>query len=249
MEWDSDDMTDTDDSEWEDPDERENRLWVEQNNLDLIEGMTLMTYTPPPRKNRRRRYDDRVKYVPEIQESTSRTSEMGFQTEEESPHLEPAVQPRMNADEDIPSCRDKKDNYGRQGRAGSVADFSSSERSKLFNRPVTESVTARAGSDADFPSDEHSENFDRPVTARAGSDTDFPSGEHSEFFDRLVTESVTARAVDTEEILVMNVSTVTTEQSELREMVLGETDTRDIPVYKEDCTDREQAHVGTVAVG
>ena len=27
-----------------------------------------------------------------------------------------------------------------------------------------------------------------------------------------------------------------TQQSELREMVLGETDTRDIPVYKEDCT-------------
>ena len=107
----------------------------------------------------------------------------------------------------------KKDNYRRQGQAGS---------------------------DSDFPSDEHSENFDRPVTesvtARAGSDTDFPSGEHLEFFDRPVTESVTARAVDTEEILVMNVSTVITEQSELREMVLGETDTRDIPVYKEDCT-------------
>ena len=62
-----------------------------------------MTYTPPPRKNRRRRYEDRVKYGPEIQESTSRTSEMGFQTDEESPHSEPAVQPRTDADEDIPS--------------------------------------------------------------------------------------------------------------------------------------------------
>ena len=66
MEWDSDDMTDSEDSEWEDPDERENRLWVEQYNYDLIEGMTLMTYTPPPRKNRRRRYEDNVK--PEVQE-------------------------------------------------------------------------------------------------------------------------------------------------------------------------------------
>ena len=45
MEWDSDDMTDSEDSEWEDPDERENRLWVERYNYDLIEGMTLMTYT------------------------------------------------------------------------------------------------------------------------------------------------------------------------------------------------------------
>ena len=60
MEWGSDDMTDTDDSEWEDPDERENRLYVEHYNLDLIEGITPLTYTPPPRKNRRRRYEDRV---------------------------------------------------------------------------------------------------------------------------------------------------------------------------------------------
>ena len=167
MEWDSDVMTNTDDSEY---------------NFDLIEGVTLMTYNPPPRKNQRRRYEDRVKYGPEIQESTRRTSELGFQTDEESPNSELAVQPGMVADEDIPSGRDKKDNHGRQGRAGSDADVSSDERSDLFDRPVTESVTAWAGSDSHFPSDEHSENFDRPVTeamtAWAGSATDFPSGEH-----------------------------------------------------------------------
>ena len=72
--------------------------------------------------------------------------------------------------------------------------------------------------------------------AQAVSDTDFPSGEHSEFVDRPVTASVTARAADTEEILVMNVSTVVTKQSELREMVLGETDKRGIPVYSVVCT-------------
>ena len=171
MEWDSDDMTDADDLEWEDPDERENRLWVERYNFDLIEGMTLMTYTPLPRKNRRRRYEDRVKYGPEIQESTSRTSEMGFHTDEESPHSEPAVQPRTGADEYIPSGRDTKDNYGRQGLAGSDADFSSGERSELFDRPVTESVTARAGSDSHFTSDEHSENFDRPTGDGVGDGT------------------------------------------------------------------------------
>ena len=101
-------------------------------------------------------------------------------------------------------------------------------------------MTARARSDTDFPSREHSELFSRlvteSVTARAGSDTDFPSREHSEFVDRPVTESVTARAADTEEILVMNVSTVATEQSELREMVLGETDKRGIPAYSVECT-------------
>ena len=125
-------------------------------------------------------------------------------------------------------------------RAGSDMYFPSDEHSEFFDRPVTESVTARTGSDADFPGGEHSELFGRPVaesvTARAGSDTDFPSGEHSEFFDRLVTELVTARAADTEKILVMNVSTVATEQSEIREMVLGETDERGIPVYCIECT-------------
>ena len=191
---------------------------------------------------------------------------MGFQTEEESPQLEPALQLRTDADEDIPSCRDMKDNYGPQKRAGSDTYIPSGEHSEFFDRPVTESVTARSGSDTDFPSGEHSKFFDRPVTesvtaragsdtyfhsdeyseffgrpvaesvtARAGSDTDFPSGEHSEFFDRPVTELVTARAADTEQILVMNVSTVTTEQSELREMVLGETDKRGIPVYSIEC--------------
>ena len=40
MEWGSEDMTDTDDSEWEDPDEREKRLYAEYYNFDLIEGMT-----------------------------------------------------------------------------------------------------------------------------------------------------------------------------------------------------------------
>ena len=156
MEWDSDDMTDSEDSEWEDPVERKNRLWVEQYNYDLIEGMTLMTYTPPPRKNRRRGYEDNVKYAPEVQESNCRTSEMGFQTEEESPHLEPALQPRTDADEDIPSCRDKKDNYGPQKRAGSDKYFPSGEYSEFFDRPVTESVPAWAGSDTDFPSGEDS---------------------------------------------------------------------------------------------
>ena len=53
-----------------------------------------MTYTPPTRKKRRRRYEDKVKYAPEVQESNCCTSEMGFRTEEESPQLEPAVQPR-----------------------------------------------------------------------------------------------------------------------------------------------------------
>ena len=83
----------TDDSEWEDPDERENRLYVERYNFDLFEGMAPLTFTPPPQKNRRRRYEVRVKNGPEIQESTGRTSELAFQTDEESPNSELTVQP------------------------------------------------------------------------------------------------------------------------------------------------------------
>ena len=92
MEWDSEDMTDTDDSEWKYPDEREKRLHVEHYNFYLLEGMTHLTYTPPTRKNRRRRYEDRGKYGPDLRDSTSCTGELGVQTNEESPNSEPTVQ-------------------------------------------------------------------------------------------------------------------------------------------------------------
>ena len=166
MEWGSDDMTETDDSECEDPDERANRLYVESYNFDLFEGMTPLTYTPPPppRKNRRRRYEVLKKNGPEIEESISGTSDRGFQTDEESPNSEPTVQAGTVVDEDIPTVWDKKDNRGRQRRTGSDKDISSDEDSKLFDRPVTESVTAWAGSDTDYPSGEHLEFCNRPVT-------------------------------------------------------------------------------------
>ena len=181
--------------------------------IDLSEGMTPKTYTPPLRKNRRRRYEVQKNNGPDIKKSISGTSDQGFQTDEESPKSELTVQLRMVADEDIPTVRDKKDNRGRRRRTGSDKDISSDEDSNLFDRPVTESATAWAG-----------------------SDTDHPSGEHLKFCNRPVTESVMARAADTEEPLVMNVSTVTIELSQLRTSVWGETDTSDIPVYKECCT-------------
>ena len=55
MEWGSDDMTETDDSEYEGSIDRANRLYVESYNYDLSEGMTPKTYNPPLRRNRRRR--------------------------------------------------------------------------------------------------------------------------------------------------------------------------------------------------
>ena len=68
MEWNYDDLSDSEDSEWEDPGQRSIRLSVERYSLDLFEGMTPMTYTPPPRKPRRKGYENNVKYSPEVQE-------------------------------------------------------------------------------------------------------------------------------------------------------------------------------------
>ena len=82
----------------------------------------------------------------------------------------------------------------------------------------------------------------------AGSDTDFPNGEYSEFVDRPVTKSVTARTADTENILVMDVSTVATENSELRTIASGETDKRGIPVYSVECTP-ESRHPEKISAG
>ena len=72
--WNYDDLSDSEDSEWEDPDQRSIRLSVEHYNLDLFEGMTPMTYTPPPRKNRRKGYEDNEQMLEEIR----RINEMGF---------------------------------------------------------------------------------------------------------------------------------------------------------------------------
>ena len=164
---------------------------------------------------------------------------------------------RARSDTDFPSDEHSKF-FGRPvtesvtARAGSDTNFHSEEHSEFFGRPVTESVMSRAGSDTDFPRDKHSEFFGRPVTesvtAQAGSDTDYTKGEYSEFDNQPVTKSVTARAADTEKILVLNVSTVATENSELRTIVSGETDKRGIAVYSVECTP-ESRHPEKISAG
>ena len=114
----------------------------------------------------------------------------GHSSQGTSEPITPALQPTTDADDDIPSCRDKKENYGPQ---------------------------KRARSDTDFPS----------ITPANSN-----CGEYSERFDRPVMESVTARVTDTDKTLVMSMSTVVIEQSELREMVLCETDKWDTPVNR-----------------
>ena len=141
----SEDMTETDDSEYEGLIDRTNRLYLETYNYDLPERMTPKTYTPPLRKNRRRMYEVRKKNETKIEESISVTSDRGFQTDEESPKSEPTVQPMTVDDEDIPTVGDRKDNRGRRTRIGSDKDISSDTDSNLLDRLVTESATAWAG--------------------------------------------------------------------------------------------------------
>ena len=126
------------------------------------------------------------------------------------------VQPRTVADNVTRTVRDMTDNRGRRSRAGSENDITSDENSNLFDRPVTELATAWAGIETDSLSEEHVKCCEQPVT-----------------------ESMTARVPDTEEPLVMRVSTITMELSELGTSACSETDISDIPVFKE-CVIRER---------
>ena len=76
---------------------------MESYNYDLSEGMTPKTYNPPLQRNRRRRYEVRKKNEVEVEESIFVTSDRVFQADKESPKLEPTVQARTVADEDIPN--------------------------------------------------------------------------------------------------------------------------------------------------
>ena len=146
----------------------------------------------------------------DIEESICSAIDDGFLTDEASPNSEQIVQLRTVTDKDIWTVSDRKDNRGGRTQTGSDEDITSEVDSKLFGRPVTGSATAWAG-----------------------SDTDNSSGIYVKCDKQPVTESVTARASDTEEPLVMMVSTVTMELSELRTSVCGETDTSDILIYNE----------------
>ena len=151
MEWGSDDMTETDDSEYEGSIDRANWLYVESYNYDLSEGMTPETYNPPLRRNQRRGYEVRIKNEVDVKESTTVTSGRVFQADKESPKLEPTVQPRTVADDDIPKLRDKLVDRERGSHTGSDIDMSSDEDSNVCDRPTTESATEWDGKDPQGP--------------------------------------------------------------------------------------------------
>ena len=159
IEWSSNDMTETDDSEYEGSIDRANRLYMESYNYDLSEGMTPKTYNPPLRRNRRRRYEVRKKNEVDVKEPFLVTSDRVFQVDQESPKLEPTVQPRTVVDDDIPKSRDKPGDRG--SSTGSDMDMSNDEDSNLCDRPATESATEWDSEDSQDPYNEYWSNVYR----------------------------------------------------------------------------------------
>ena len=206
MVWGSEDMTETDESEWEDTADRDNR----SNNYNLSEGMAPRTYTPPLRRNRRRRYAFRKKYETDIEDSICDTSDDDFFTDEEWPISEHMVLPRMAADNVNRTVRNRNNNRGRWSWPRSENDITSDENSNQVDRPVTELATAGAGIENDSFNVEHVKCGEIPVT-----------------------KLIPVRVLDTEEPLIMRVSAITSELSEVETSAYCETDINDIPVVKE----------------
>ena len=202
----SEDMTETEDSEWEDPADRDNRSYVMSNNYNLSEGMAPRTYTPPPRRNRRRRYEIQKRRERDIRESLSDTSDEGSRTGENPTSPEqPTESNRTEDNVHTATLRDDKDTYSQSEltRLTECGAYSStSELWESVDRPVTKEDMARSGIRTDFPCREHSDMFDRPVTesasSREGNDVMFPSYGHSDkqsvLVDKPGTDSLMSRS-------------------------------------------------------
>ena len=210
----SEDMTETDDSEYEDTVDRDSRSCVENRDYDFSTDMTRMTYTPPPRRNRRRRYEVRKKYETDIEDSMFDTSDDEFLSEEEWPISEHMIRPRRVADNGKRTVGNRNNNSGCWSWPGSD-DYTSDDDSNLVDRPVTKLTTAGAGIEYDYSSVEHVKCGEIPVT-----------------------ELIPVRGLDTEEQLTLRVSTITTALSEVETRVCIETGINDKPEIK-DCASPE----------
>ena len=137
-------------------------------------------------------------------------SDDDFFPDEEWPISEHMVLPMMAADKVNRTVRNRNNNRGRWLWPGSENDITSNENYNQVDRPVTELATAGAGIKNDSFSVEH---------VKCG--------------EILVTKLIPVRVLDTEEPLVMRVSTITSELSEVETSAYSETDINDIPVIKE----------------
>ena len=108
----------------------------------------------------------------DVDESITASSDRVIQAEKESPKLEPTVQPRTVADDDIPKLWDKPVDHERGSQTGSDKYNSSDEDSNMCDRPVTESATAWDGQDSQDPNNtEYWDNVNPPgETGDVGND-------------------------------------------------------------------------------
>ena len=100
------DLSDSEDSEWEDAENRAVRSMVEHYNFDLIDGMTPMEYVPIPRESRRKWPKEDLIYRPNLREPDIDYCASVFHTELASPRLETAVPPPVSVVVEVPSCRE-----------------------------------------------------------------------------------------------------------------------------------------------
>ena len=103
------DLSDSEDSEWEDSENRAVREYVESYNFDLLDGRTPMVYVPIPREGRRKWPKEDLIYRPQLREPDNEYCASVFHTELASPRLETAVPPLVSVDVEIPSCRKLKE--------------------------------------------------------------------------------------------------------------------------------------------
>ena len=100
-----------------------------------------MTYTPPLRRNRRRRYEVRKTKEADLVESVSVTGDRDFQADMGSPESEPMVQPRTVVDGNFQDVSDNIDDRGGRPQTGNDQNIYSDEDSVFFDRPVAGSPT------------------------------------------------------------------------------------------------------------
>ena len=137
-------------------------------------------------------------------------SDDDFFPDEEWPISEHIVLPKMAADNANRTVRNRNNNRGRWSWPGSENDIASDENSNQVDRPVTKLATAGAGIKNDSFSVEHVKCGVIPVT-----------------------KLIPVRVLDTEEPLIMRVSTITPELSVVETSAYSETDINYIPVIKE----------------
>ena len=96
------DLSDSEDSEWEDAENRAVCRMVEHYNFDLIDGMTPMEYVPIPRESRRKWPKEDLIYIPKLREPDIEYCASVFHTELVSPRLETAVPQPVSVDVEVP---------------------------------------------------------------------------------------------------------------------------------------------------